>query len=105
MRRASDRWISLSLSVLLHGALLGALVYGCLMYGRRPGHGPARAMEARVCVEKGMKGAQQAPVPPEPAPEPAPLEEPPAEPQGPPPPTADELAQREEERQKADAAV
>ena len=37
MRRASDRWISLSLSVLLHGALLGALVYGWLLF-RRPPH-------------------------------------------------------------------
>jgi colicin import membrane protein len=105
MRRASDRWISLSLSVLLHGALLAALVYGWLLFRRPPRPEPTLAIEARVVDEKAMKGAQQAPVPPEPAPQPEPLEEPPAEPQGPPPPTADELAQREEERQKAETAA
>jgi colicin import membrane protein len=105
MRRASDRWISLSLSVLLHGALLAALVYGWLLFRRPPRPEPTLAIEAHVVDEKAAKGAQQAPVPPEPAPQPAAVEEPPAEPQGPPPPTADELAQREEERQKADTAA
>jgi colicin import membrane protein len=102
VRRPTDRWISLSLSVLLHGALLGALVYGWLLFRRPPHPAPTLAIEARVVDEKAVKGAQQAP--PQPPP-PAPVEEPPAEPQGPPPPTAEELAQREQERQKAEAAA
>jgi len=94
----------LSLSVLLHGALLAALVYGWLLFRRTPPPAPTLAIEARVVDEKAMKGAQQAP--PEPAPPPAaPADEPPAEPQGPPPPTPEELAQREQERQKAEAAA
>jgi colicin import membrane protein len=102
VRRPSDRWISLSLSVLLHGALLAALVYGWLLFRRPSPPAPTLAIEAHVVDEKAVKGMQQAPPQPVPPPEP---EETAAEPEGPPQPTAEELAQREQERQKAEAAA
>lgn len=88
--------------MLLHGALLAALVYGWLLFRRPPAPAPTLAIEAHVVDEKAVKGVQQAPPQPVPPPEP---EETPAEPEGPPQPTAEELAQREQERQKAEAAA
>jgi len=103
MQRASDRWVSLSLSVLLHGALLAALVYGWILFRRPPNPAPTLAIEATVVDAKTVKGAQQAPPEP-PAPTPADAaQETPAEPEGPPPPSSEQLAQREEERQRAEA--
>jgi colicin import membrane protein len=104
MQRASDRWVSIALSVLLHAALLGALVYGWLMY-RRPAPRPTLSIEATVVEARAVKGTPE--LPPQPAPQAAPAPEPPPppEPVGPPPPTPQELAQREEERQKSEAAA
>jgi colicin import membrane protein len=102
MQRARDRWVSLGLSVLLHGALLGALVYGWILFRRPPQPAPTLAIEATVVDAKSVKGTPQA-LPATPAPV-APEEVPP-EPEGPPPPTAEELEQREQERQQADAAA
>ncbi|HEX4387736.1 MAG TPA: cell envelope integrity protein TolA [Steroidobacteraceae bacterium] len=100
MPRARDRWVSLGLSVLLHGALLGALVYGWILFRRPPQPAPTLAIEATVVDAKSVKGTPQAPPQPPAAPE-----EVPPEPEGPPPPTAEELEQREQERQQADAAA
>src|SRR5437016_14526044 len=107
MQRASDRWVSIALSVLLHGALLAALVYGWLMF-RRPPPKPTLAIEATVVDARSLRGAVRPPPEPRPpaAPEPSPPPPPtpPQEPLGPPPPTPKELARREEQRQQAEAA-
>jgi colicin import membrane protein len=105
MQRPSDRWISIALSVLLHAALLGALVYGWLLFRQPPRPAPTLAIEATVVDARTVPGAQHAPpqVPPTPAAPPQP--QPPAEPEGPPPPTPEELAQREQEREHAEAAA
>lgn len=105
MQRPSDRWISIALSVLLHAALLGALVYGWLLFREPPRPAPTLAIEATVVDAHTVPGAQHAPpqVPPAPAAPPEP--QPPAEPEGPPPPTPEELAQREQEREQAEAAA
>jgi colicin import membrane protein len=104
MQRPSDRWISIALSVLLHAALLGALVYGWLLFRQPPRPAPTLAIEATVVDARTVPGAQHAPpqVPPAPAAPPPPA---PAEPEGPPPPTPEELAQREQEREQAEAAA
>jgi colicin import membrane protein len=107
LSRPSDRWISIALSVLLHGALLAALVYGWLMF-RRPPRPAQLAIEARVVDARAVPGqptpAQQPPTPP-PQPPTPPQNETPPEPVGPPQPTPEELAQREQQRQQAEQAA
>jgi len=104
MQRVSDRWVSVVLSVLLHGALLAALVWGWLLFRRPPRPAPTLAIEATVVDARALRGAVQpqretaAPAPP-----PAPPQ--PEEPTGPPEPTAEELAQREEQRHQAEEAA
>jgi colicin import membrane protein len=105
MARASDRWVSIALSVLLHGALLAALVYGWLLFRQPPRPAPTLAIEARVVDARAARGA---PVPPpQPAPPPAapPQAEPPPQDLGPPQPTPEELAQREQQRRQAEEAA
>src|SRR5262252_6567818 len=99
MQRVSDRWVSISLSVLLHAALLGALVYGWMLFRRPPRPAPTLAIEARVVDARSVRGIQQ------PAPQPAPPVEAPPESVGPPQPTAEELAQREQQRAQEQAAA
>jgi colicin import membrane protein len=103
-QRASDRWVSITLSVLLHGALAAALVYGWLLFRRPPRPAPTLAIEATVVDERAARGALHPPSPQPTAPAPAPAE-PPQEAVGPPQPTPDELTQREQERQQAEAAA
>jgi colicin import membrane protein len=101
VERASDHWISIALSVLLHGSLLAALVYGWLMFREQRRLAPPPAIQATVVDARTLRGAQQpAPQPPA-APEPTPA--PPQEEIGPPPPTPEERAahEREEQEQKA----
>jgi colicin import membrane protein len=100
MQRASDRWISIALSVLLHAALAGLLVYGWMLFRQPPRPAPTLAIEATVVDARTLKGALHAPAPAPPAAAPAPQE-----PEGPPEPSAEELAQREVARQKAQAAA
>jgi colicin import membrane protein len=95
--RASDRWISITLSVLLHAALLGALVYGWLLFRHPPRPAPTLAIEATVVDARTVRGALSAP--PQPQPPPAA----PPEPEGPPQPTAAELARRDAERAQQQA--
>src|ERR1700733_10726474 len=90
MQRESDRWVSIGLSVLLHGALLAALVYGWLLYRRPPRPAPTLAIEATVVDARAVRGGPRAA---------------PSESEGPPQPTAAELAQREEQRHQAEAAA
>jgi colicin import membrane protein len=99
MQRVSDRWVSISLSVLLHAALLGALVYGWMLFRQPPRPAPTLAIEARVVDARSVRGVQQ------PAPQPAPPVEAPPESVGPPQPTAQELAQREQQRAQQQAAA
>ena len=99
--RPSDRWISIVLSVLLHGGLLAAVGYGWWTYKReRPQ--PTLAIEASVVDARSVAGVgkqppQPAPPPPPPAPVTSPeTPPPPAEPTGPPQPTPEELVKREQ---------
>jgi len=95
----SDRSVSIALSVLLHAALLGALVYGWWLFRRPPRPAPTLAIEARIVDARSVRGALQT------TPQPAPPPEAPPEPVGPPQPTAEELAQREQQRQQEQAAA
>src|SRR2546429_10011206 len=108
MQRASDRWVSIALSVLLHGALLAALVYGWMMF-RRPPPKPTLAIEATVVDARSLRGAVRPPPEPRPpaAPEPSPPPPPtpPQSPLGPPPPPPQELARRDAQRQPGARAV
>jgi len=49
--------VSIALSVLLHGALLAALVYGWLMFRQPPRPAPTLAIEATVVEARAVKGA------------------------------------------------
>jgi colicin import membrane protein len=102
--RASDRWASIVLSVLLHGVLVAAIAYSWWSYKRdRPA--PTLAIEASVVDAKTVPGIGKLPPQPEPAP-PPPVEPPPpetqpqVEPEGPPQPTPEELAKREQEQKE-----
>jgi colicin import membrane protein len=104
MQRESDRWVSIALSVLLHGALLAALVYGWLMFRQPPRPAPTLAIEATVVDARAVRGALRPPPQPAPPVAPAPTEQP-QEPVGPPQPTPEERARREQQRQQAEAAA
>jgi colicin import membrane protein len=95
MQRLSDRGLSITLSVLLHAALLGALAYGWLLFRRPPRPAPTLAIEARVVDARSVPGVVQ----------PAPPPQAPPEPVGPPQPTPEELAQREQQRRQEEAAA
>jgi colicin import membrane protein len=108
----SDRWVSIGLSVVLHGVLVALLVYGVWTYRSSQPPKPTLAIEATVVSSQAVKGAPL-PEPPAPAPPPppppdqtVPKPEPP-DTQGPPQPTPEELAQRaqaqKEQEEKAAA--
>jgi colicin import membrane protein len=107
MQRESDRWVSIALSVLLHGALLAALVYGWLMFRQPPRPAPTLAIEATVVDARAVRGALRPPPQPAPPATPASPDQPeqPQEPVGPPQPTPEERARREQQRQQAEAAA
>lgn len=94
VQRASDRWISIGLSLLLHGALLAALVYGWWFFREQRRVPPTPPIAATVIDARTLKGLEQ------PAPQPAatPKPPPPAD-VGPPQPTPEERAQREQAEQ------
>jgi colicin import membrane protein len=104
IERTSDRWVSIILSVLLHGTLVAVLVYGFWTY-RQSHPTPTLAIEATVVDSRAVNAqAVTTPQPPQPAPEPQPKPPPPpetepVEPTGPPQPTAEELAQRAQKEQ------
>jgi len=105
LSRPSDRWVSITLSVLLHGALLAALVYGWMLFRQPPRPAPTLAIEARVVDARAVPGAPAPPAPQPPPPAAAPPVEPPPEAAGPPQPTPEELAQREQQRERAERAA
>ena len=86
--------MSITLSVLLHTALLGALAYGWLLFRRPPRPAPTLAIEAHVVDARSVPGVVQ-PAPPQAPPESV----------GPPQPTSEELEQREQQRQQEEAAA
>ena len=106
--RASDRWASIVLSVALHGAIVAAIVYSWYTFKHdRPA--PTLAIEASVVDAKTVPGLGKLPPQPVAAPPPpvAPPPEPPppdtqpqVEPDGPPQPTPEELAKREQEQKE-----
>ena len=103
--RKSDRWISLTQSVLLHAALVGALAYGFYAYKQQSKPVmPTLAIEGTVVGEKDIQPVkpQATPLPPapEPEPQPPPPEPQPAEDVGPPSPTPEETQKREQEEQQ-----
>lgn len=103
VERSSDRWVSIVLSVLLHGALVAAVAYSWLIFKEdRPT--PTLAIDATVVDARSVPGLGNLPPQPQPPPAPPPQPQPPpetqpqVEPDGPPQPTPDELAKREQEQ-------
>lgn len=90
VQRASDRWISITLSVVLHGTLAAALVYGWLLFREQRRMSPTPPIQATVVDARALRGAEQ------PAPQPAAAPAAPPEDVGPPEPSAEERAQREQ---------
>jgi colicin import membrane protein len=105
LSRPRDRWVGIALSVILHGALLAALVYGWLLFRRPPQPAPTLAIEGHVVDARAVPGTPAPPPPQPPPPAVAPQSETPPEPVGPPQPTPEELAQREQQRQQAEQAA
>ncbi|MBS0377375.1 MAG: cell envelope integrity protein TolA [Proteobacteria bacterium] len=99
MERPSDRWVSITLSVLMHGAIVGLLVYGWMMFRSPPRPAPTLAIEATVVDARTLRGTEKPTpeAPPAAAPEP-PQPQAAPEPEGPPEPTAEELARRDAAR-------
>ena len=102
LERTSDRWVSIALSVVLHGTLVASLAYGFWTYHKSQPPAPTLAIEGTVVDSRSVNAAAlktppaPAPEPPPPAPEPEPKPPEPVEPTGPPEPTPEELAQREQ---------
>ena len=108
--RSSDRWISIAMSVVLHGALAGVLIFGWWTYHQKTkAVTPSLAIEATVVDSRSVKGgsapipAPQPPPPTPPPPEPQPP--PPVEQNGPPEPTPEELTQRAKAQQEQEEAA
>jgi colicin import membrane protein len=94
------------MSVLLHGALIGVLVYGYLQFRRPPPPVTALAIDATVVSQSTLDAARRPPTPAPPAPAPAPSPPPVAEQVAPPPPdpAAQQAAQQAEAAHEAAAA-
>jgi colicin import membrane protein len=100
VEKKSDRWISITQSVLLHGLIIGTVAYGVYVYKRTPPPPTTLAIEGSVVESKDLKSTPpQAEEPPQPTPEPEPP--PPPEEQGPPTPTPEELEQQKREAEEA----
>ncbi|HEY7887206.1 MAG TPA: cell envelope integrity protein TolA [Steroidobacteraceae bacterium] len=95
----TDRWLSIGMSVLLHGGLIALLALGWWHF-RHPAPPPTLSINATVVDARTLKGVGSASIPaPKPKQTPAeaqPTSPPAAQPEGPPPPTPDELAMREQ---------
>jgi len=92
-----DRWVSIGMSVLLHGSLLALLAFGFWHFHQQQQAAPSVPINATVVDARTLKGtgtvSTPAPQPKQPPPQP---EQPP---EGPPPPTPDELAMRQQAAQ------
>lgn len=100
---ARDRWLSIGMSVLLHGTIIGLLAYGWWHYAHRP-ITPSVSLDATVVDAHSLRGVGLAPKPAPKPPAPPPV----SAPQGPPAPTPQEQALRQQaaaaERQRVAAA-
>ncbi len=102
---ASDRWLSIAMSVLLHGTIIGLLAYGWWHYEHRP-ITPSVSISARVVDAHSLQGlGVSAKSVPKPLPQPPPQPQPVSPPQGPPAPTPQELALRQQAAQAEAARV
>ena len=88
---ARDRWLSIGMSVLLHGTIIGLLAYGWWRYAHRP-ITPSVSLEATVVDAHSLRGVGVAPKPAPTPPAPPPV----SAPQGPPAPTPQEQALRQQ---------
>jgi colicin import membrane protein len=68
LHRRSDRWVSALQSVLLHGALVGALVLGWWAFRRPPAPPPTVALDATVVSAKALNGMETSKAKPSPPP-------------------------------------
>ncbi len=93
LERRSDRWVSVALSVALHGALIAAIVYGWLLFRKESRPAPTLAINATVVGPQALSGSgetskptvrSQPPKPPPPQPQPP--AQPPAQSHAQPPP-------------------
>jgi colicin import membrane protein len=90
-----DRWLSIGMSVLLHGTLIVLLAIG-VWHFRHPAPAPTPPIDATVVDARTLKGIGAAPKPSL-KPKSAPAQSPPTPPsEGPPLPTPDEQAMREQ---------
>jgi colicin import membrane protein len=110
------RWRAIALSVLVHGLIVAAAVFGWFTWKHEPPAAETLAVQGTVVDPRELKGIDKLPeVAPEPVPEPV-TEPPPPEPepeveptppeeQGPPAPDPEELKRKEEERLAAEKAA
>jgi colicin import membrane protein len=89
-----DRWLSIGMSVLLHGSLIVLLALGWWHF-RSSAPAPTVPINATVVDARTLKGVGAASIP-TPKAKPAPQTQPPPPVQGPPTPTPDEVAMREQ---------
>lgn len=98
------RWRAIALSVLLHGGIAAAAVYGWFTWKHQAPPSATVAIEATVVDERTLKGIAPPPTPKPPEPEPEPVPEPapePVEEQGPPKPDPAEIERKKEEERLA----
>jgi colicin import membrane protein len=93
--RRSDRILSIVLSILIHAAIVGALLWGWWQYRQPTVTAPSLAIEATVVRDAPPQAAPPAPSPP---PNPPPPENPP-----PPAPSHDEQAEQQAREAQAHA--
>lgn len=89
-----DRWLSIGMSVLLHGSLIVLLALG-VWHFRSSAPAPSVPINATLVDARTLKGVGAASIP-TPKAKPAPQTQPPPPVQGPPTPTPDEVAMREQ---------
>jgi colicin import membrane protein len=99
VERSNDRWVSLAQSIVLHGAIIAVVGYGYWAFKQRdkPAVAETLGIEAVALDSNATKPVKERRLPPPP---PAPEPEPEPEPVGPPTPTSEEVAQREEDEKR-----
>jgi len=93
-------WRAIALSILLHGGIVAAAVYGWFTWKHRPPEPTTMAIDATLVDERALKGIAAPPVPAPAPPPPTPVPEPepaPAEEQEPPKPDPAEVERKQEE--------
>jgi colicin import membrane protein len=96
---ARDRWLSIGMSVLLHGSLIALLALGWWHFRRPTAPAPTLSINATVVDARTLRGMGTASTlapKSKPVPQTQPQPPPPTPVEGPPPPTPDEIAMREQ---------